>query len=669
MAQDAILRTTARKAAKLNVFISYSRQDIAFVDHLQRALAGHGIEAFVDRDQIEKSEEWWARIVQLINEADTIVFVLSPDSVTSKVCKDEVAFAEKLNKRFVPVVARGLDGYPVPDALARLNYVFFTANPTAGANGDFDMAVVELVRALETDIPWIREHTRLGAMAERWDARKRPKDLLLRGAELTSAETWLTTRPDKAPNPTDAHRALVTLSRRAAARRLRTLVGLSLASVVVASALAGSAFWQRGIAIENESRAAQNERIAQEQRGIAERNENRAVRNFDAARDAVDKIGLFVAKDLRSIVGMPQGVIRTMLLQTEATIDKLVADEAVSKTLLRSRASLLSEFAKTYWLIGDTEKALKAAEDCISIAGTLLASSPKDLELSNILYDANLTYGDVLQVKGDVQGALGAFRQGRSAIEPILDESQAGTESWRRMAWGIDRIGDVLRRQQHFKDAGDQFREAQSIRLRFLQQNPDSQLWLTDLSWGYNRAGDNAREDDDLHPRILIAAKAGGPLVPTHLEEKWTSALSSYNAALAIRRRLVENLPNDSVRQRNLAWSLNLVGLGLLATAQKLEALSSHEEASAILQKLLLNDKENTQWLRDLAITQNYLGDARLSNAQWKSALSHYRRAIQLSEQLASLDRNNSRWKDELMANRKRLERICATMGQSECSG
>jgi hypothetical protein len=165
------------------------------------ALKGRGIEAFVDRKDIEKGEEWWARIKQLITEADTIVFVLSPGSIDSTICKDEVGFAEKLNKHFVPIVVRDLEGRTAPAALARLNCIFFIPNRTAGASGDFEGAVSDLVHALETDIPWIRDHTRLGAMAERWEALKRPSELLLRGAELSAAETWLTTRPEKAPDP------------------------------------------------------------------------------------------------------------------------------------------------------------------------------------------------------------------------------------------------------------------------------------------------------------------------------------------------------------------------------------------------------------------------------------------------------------------------------------
>jgi len=269
----------ARGASKLNIFISYSRSDLAFVDRLQVALAAYGIQAFVDRQQIEKGEAWWARIRQLIIEADTIVFVLSPGSVTSPVCRDEVTFADKLNKRFVPIVARELEGHDVPAELARLNYIFFIPNPAAGASGNFEEAVGGLCRALEIDIPWIREHTRLGALAERWEARNRPADLLLRGAELNAAETWLTTRPSKAPDPTDAHRALITVSRRAATRRQRNVVAVSLAAVLVAASLAGLALWQRETAIENETRAVKEAARAenQAQRAIKSEFQTRAV--------------------------------------------------------------------------------------------------------------------------------------------------------------------------------------------------------------------------------------------------------------------------------------------------------------------------------------------------------------------------------------------------------
>ena len=73
-----------------------------------------------------------------------------PGSVKFSVCKDEAAFAERQNKRFVPIVARDLGGREVPAALARLNYIFFTPDVPPQTSENFDKAVRDLVRALET---------------------------------------------------------------------------------------------------------------------------------------------------------------------------------------------------------------------------------------------------------------------------------------------------------------------------------------------------------------------------------------------------------------------------------------------------------------------------------------------------------------------------------------
>jgi hypothetical protein len=240
------------------VFISYSRRDaLDFIDRLQPALAKHGVDAYVDREDIERGEEWWERIEQLITEADTVIFVMTPGSANSKICHREVDFAERLKKRFLPVIAADITGQTVPPAIARLNYIFFIENRNAGASGNFEEGVAELTEALNTDIAWIREHTRIGALAHRWEKRERPDEMLLRGAELAGGEAWLTGRPKNAPDPTSAHIAFITQSRRAATRRLRTTVGISLAATLIAFGLAFFALRQRSEAITQRQQALQ----------------------------------------------------------------------------------------------------------------------------------------------------------------------------------------------------------------------------------------------------------------------------------------------------------------------------------------------------------------------------------------------------------------------------
>jgi hypothetical protein len=134
MTADAAPATNVSSDAK--IFISYSREDIAFADQLEAALKVRGFEPLIDRTDIYAFEDWWARIQSLIGKADTIVFVLSPDAVASDICEKEVAYSASLNKRFAPIVFRPVRGRDVPEAIRRLNYIFFDGPSTFEASAD-----------------------------------------------------------------------------------------------------------------------------------------------------------------------------------------------------------------------------------------------------------------------------------------------------------------------------------------------------------------------------------------------------------------------------------------------------------------------------------------------------------------------------------------------------
>ena len=95
---------------KLNVFISYSRDDLGFSDQLDAALGrnGFGFDTTLDRHGITAGEDWKRRLGNLIRNADTVVFVLSPSSARSKICAWEVGEAILLRKRIIPVLSRPL---------------------------------------------------------------------------------------------------------------------------------------------------------------------------------------------------------------------------------------------------------------------------------------------------------------------------------------------------------------------------------------------------------------------------------------------------------------------------------------------------------------------------------------------------------------------------------
>src|SRR5215475_8769564 len=204
--------TDASADHKAKVFISYSRDDIAFADQLVAALEGTGFDPLIDRHSIPGGEDWKAQLRHMIVEADSVVFVLSPRSAASKLCEWEVEEADQLNKRLIPIVCASLEGVSVPSRLANLNYTYFYAEPKVSGSG-FGSGLARLMEALNTNLDWVQDHTRLGALSERWQSRKKDAALLLRGDELEDAERWLARKPPGAPEPTELLRGFLTESR------------------------------------------------------------------------------------------------------------------------------------------------------------------------------------------------------------------------------------------------------------------------------------------------------------------------------------------------------------------------------------------------------------------------------------------------------------------------
>ncbi|MEO1552671.1 MAG: toll/interleukin-1 receptor domain-containing protein [Pseudomonadota bacterium] len=243
MAYDA-----GREPEPIKVFLSYSREDTGFALELVNALQACGFEAFIDQEDIAPGEPWEQRLGGLIESADTVVYILSPDSLTSQSCSWEVSETLRLKKRLLPIVWRPVPDEQVPNDLSQLNYVFFDGNKS------FAVALKELSAALRVDHQWIREHTRLGALARRWDARGRTDALLLRGEELDTAAAWMASRPHGAPEVSDDQMDFVSVSKAAADaadraarnRRRGLLVGVSAVAIALAC-LAGFSVlqWQK----------------------------------------------------------------------------------------------------------------------------------------------------------------------------------------------------------------------------------------------------------------------------------------------------------------------------------------------------------------------------------------------------------------------------------------
>jgi WD40 repeat protein len=237
-----------------DVFISYSRKDVGFVRALAASLEERGKDVWVDLDDIAPTAEWEAEIHAGIEGALAVVVVLSPDFLASPVCARELAHAQASGKRLLPLVRRAVEAPSVPPSLGSLNWIFCR-------EGDDDNdAFATLLEALDTDLDWVRAHTRLLVRAVEWDAGGRDRSLLLRGRDLADAERRLP-QAGKEPAPTALQAEYVFASRRAAGARQRAVLGGVLLALAVAVSLAVVALLQRNHAVE-QAHVAQSRELA-----------------------------------------------------------------------------------------------------------------------------------------------------------------------------------------------------------------------------------------------------------------------------------------------------------------------------------------------------------------------------------------------------------------------
>ena len=215
------------------LFISYAREDRKFATRFRDELDAHGHEVWIDLEEMPPAAEWRDEIARAIDSSEVFLFVISLHSAASRPCRDELEQAVERSKKIVPLALLDVEVESLPDALEKLNWVFFRSDD------EFAGGLNEVLKAIVTDLDYVREHTRLLVRALEW---KRTGHSFLGGKELGGAQAWLAASGQREPPPVALHHDFVRASRRVQRRR-RTILGsiglVSLVAIVVLGILIG----------------------------------------------------------------------------------------------------------------------------------------------------------------------------------------------------------------------------------------------------------------------------------------------------------------------------------------------------------------------------------------------------------------------------------------------
>jgi hypothetical protein len=134
----------------LKIFLSHASQDRAIAESIVFSLRGRGYEVFLDRDDLPAGASFDQQIERAINESDTFVFLISPDSVAGgRYTLTELMLARRKwpdpNGRVLPVMVHETPLDQVPSYLKAVTILEPVGNTTAETSA----AVDHLTRATE----------------------------------------------------------------------------------------------------------------------------------------------------------------------------------------------------------------------------------------------------------------------------------------------------------------------------------------------------------------------------------------------------------------------------------------------------------------------------------------------------------------------------------------
>ena len=571
------------------VFISYSRKDTDFVRRLDEALKSRGREAWVDWEDIRPTEEWMQAIYAAIEGADTFIFVLTPDSVTSVVCGREIEHAAAHNKRMVPIVARELNAGTAPEALSKLNYIFFRESD------DFEKATDTLINALDTDLEWVRGHTRLLTRAIEWESKGKNKSFVLRGDDLRAAERWLAqASTNKEPKPTALQTEYIIASRRAAARRQQITLGAVTLGFVVAIVLAIVAFFARQEAVNQKGKAI-------------------------AGRSRADDVIHFVQNDLPEKL-RPIGRLDLMegvAVKVDQYYSQMEKAEGESVDTLLGKFWVLVNEGNIAADKGRSDDALAKYRSAVQFAEKAQRLDPHS---DKALYDlASAQIVLATQLSQNPGGGSDEISKARETLEKLVarDSSNALWQSQLATSYSVEATG--LLGQGRLDAALTSYRKAYAILEKLVAEAPNNSTRLSELATAHTSIG-----------RVLFQ------------QQQFDGALAEYYASRDILRNLVQIEPRNTDWHRALAWTYKNIGETLQGQGETAMALDEFRKYSVGMDTVAAIDPANAVWQREAAQAHCFIGNALFAQNEFEEARDEFRRCYPVMTRFAQDDPTNT---------------------------
>lgn len=175
-----------------DLFLSHAKANEKFALDLLAALEKHGQSVWFDRGRMEEGDYMPDKINPGIERARIFLFVLSPESLASQWCQEEVRHAAKCNKRIITIQYKPINLYSNNSIHDILRKPFWIDMCSIGLNTkQFNEKISHILKKIGEDKDYLEKHTQFSIRALDWDQHGENTGRLLPRGLLVEAEQWV----------------------------------------------------------------------------------------------------------------------------------------------------------------------------------------------------------------------------------------------------------------------------------------------------------------------------------------------------------------------------------------------------------------------------------------------------------------------------------------------
>lgn len=450
-----------------------------------------------------------------------------------------------------------------------------------------------------------------------WDESQRsPEFLIPAGAPIAQAEDKVRQFEDEFSAEAIA---FVRVSGRRARRRQRLMQIATLVFAVVA-VIASAASWY---ANEQRQRAANATVVA------VKAGEN-AKKSYDGARGVVDGIITIISESLMDLEDVGGKTIEVTLNHVDDLVDKLRDLNENDLELQRLSAKTHYEFGNVFKSRKKRKELAERAQEGLAVRKRLAEQNPGQKALWAEYAFSLDQVGDVHRLNAndpdvDPQFRVQEFEKSRRMFDEAIEirirlynEDKENHERAFQLSQSLVRIGDHKDRpEKNLAGAKADYERALELMIAAISRDPEEkeEKYVRELSWAFNKIGD-----------ILV------------LQKDPEAAIERYEKGLCVRRYLAAKDESNTLRKRDLGFSLQRLAEANFKANRPTEAVRAFEESLFVRKKLTQKDAFHGLWFGDLMKTYGELGKFAQDQGRHARAIGFFQLEVRERTEWANLN-------------------------------